>query len=144
VPNTESDIHTNVSDFLVNIEGFQDNHWESVAGMGISIEDIPLHEKKNQMENKPGRFNAKDITLTRRFGKDKDVIKWVNALKSGKVERKSGSIILRDAQEQEVFRYNFYDAWVKEYEGPDLSKGTHDNTLLTERVVLSVGDLELS
>lgn len=142
---TPSEEYVVASSFKVSIEGLQSQSFDTVAGMGVTFEDITQQaEKGNGMENRPGRFNANDITLTRRFKKDKELYNWVKDLKSGKPTRKSGSIIILDDEDKEVFRYNFTGSWIKAWHAPSLSKERHGNNLLTETVVLSVQNIEMA
>ncbi|MBI4403746.1 MAG: phage tail protein [Deltaproteobacteria bacterium] len=133
------------STFKVNIEGMQAQNFDTVDGIGVAFEDIAQQaEKENGMVNRPGRFTASDVTLTRRFKKDKEFHEWVKSLKQGKKVRRSGSIIVMDDEQKEVFRYNFTGAWPKHWSGPTLSKNREGNGILLERIVLSVQDIEMA
>jgi phage tail-like protein len=58
----------------------------------------------------------------------------------GKVERKSGSIILLDDAAQEVMRYNFFEAWPCKWKGFSLDgKGSDVNV---EEIELAVEKME--
>jgi len=136
--------YLSVSSFKVSLQGGTWETYESVSGMGLEMEDIPFQTDKNQMTNRPGRCNAHDIVLTRRFKKDKELYNWMKAVKEGKQERKTGSVILQDDQQKEVARFNFDKAWPKIWKAPSLSKDRGGNDILLETVVLSVSDLEMA
>ena len=134
----------NVSSFKVSIDGKNWEVYESVSGLGLSMEDIPFQADKNQLSNRPGRCNANDIVLTRRFRKDKELYDWMKSIKEGKKEVKSGSVVLMDDEYKEIVRFNFFDAWPKAWHGPSLSKQVGGNDTLLETVVLSVSDVEMA
>ncbi len=131
------------SSFKVSLDGVNWDVFDSVSGLGIHFEDIVFQSEKNQLLNRPGRFNASDITLTRRFKKDDQFFAWIKELKAGKQSRKSGSVILYDDESQEVCRFDFERAWPKSWSAPTLAKGPHGNDVLKEEIVLSVEDLTM-
>lgn len=133
-----------VSSFKVTIDGHNWSNYESVSGIGIDIEDISYQGDKNHLLNKPGRFNARDLVLSRRFKKDKELYAWMKDIKAGKPNRKSGSVILMDDADKEVVRFNFTEAWPKSWSGPTLSKDRSGNDILKEEIVLSVRDVEMN
>lgn len=133
-----------VSGFKVSIDGTNWQTFDHVSGIGIDMEDIPFQADKNQMLNRPGRFNARDLHLGRPFKKDKELYDWMKDIKAGKQTRKSGSVILLDDEEKEVVRFNFFGAWPKSWSGPVLSKDRSGNSILKEEIVLSVQDFEMA
>lgn len=136
--------YVNVTSFKVTIDGTNWSTYERVSGVGLDVEDVPFQSDKNIMFNRPGRTNARDITLVRRFKKDKELYNWMKEIKAGKQTRKSGSVILLDDEEKEVIRFNFFGAWPKAWSGPELSKDKAGNDILKEEVVLSVADVEMA
>ncbi len=134
------------SSFKVSIDGISDaEKFESVTGIGCHVEDIPFQGEENKgIENRPGRFSAFDISLSRRFKGDKGLYNWLNEVKQGKRTPKSGSIIVMDDEDKEVLRFNFFGAWPKSWLAPSLSKDATGNDVLLETVVLSVKDVEMA
>ena len=141
---TNTEEYVNVSSFTVSIDGLNWNTFESVNGLGVDVEDIAYQSEKNQMLNRPGRFNARDIHLVRRFKNDEALYRWLAEIKAGKQSRKSGSVILKDDEDHEVARFNFFGSWPKSWSGPHLTKDKNGNDLLKEEIVLSVQDLEMA
>lgn len=133
-----------VSSFSVNIDGMNWEVFEQVSGVGVDMEDIAFQSDKKMILNRPGRFNARDITLVRRFKKDKELYNWMKEIKEGKNTRKDGSVILYDDESNEVVRFNFFKAWPKSWSGPTLSKDRSGNDILREEIVLSVQDVEMA
>lgn len=134
----------NVSSFKVTIEGLQGDQFESVSGYGIDFEDVPYTAEKNSIGNKPGRKNARDIVLTRKFRQDKGLADWVAQIGNGEIKRKSGSIICQDRGGKQIAKFDFFEAWPKSWSGPTLSRDPSGNATALETIVLSVGDLRMS
>jgi phage tail-like protein len=131
------------SNFKVKIEGMNWDTFESVSGVGVDVEDIPFQTDKNSIENRPGRSNARDIILTRRFKKDKELYSWMKDVQNGKINRKSGSVALLDDEGKEIVRFNFENSWPKSWTPPTLSKAIGGNDTPMETIVLSVGHVEM-
>lgn len=55
---------------------------------------------------------------------------------SNNIQRRSISIILRDDAQNEVMRWNLYEAWPRKYVGPFLS-GTGNDIAIEELVIVS-------
>lgn len=140
----EQETYLTASSFEVKIEGMTSTQFETVSGLGISIEDISFQGKGNYIENRPGRSNATDITFTRRFRKDPELFAWLKDIKNGKFNTKSGSVILLNDEGKEVVRFNFEKAWPKIWNPPVLSKGVGGNDTPMETIVLSVQNLEIA
>ncbi|MCB0359929.1 MAG: phage tail protein, partial [Bdellovibrionales bacterium] len=104
----ETEEYLSVSSFKVSIDGMNWETFETVSGIGVDLEDISFQSDKKMMLNRPGRYNARDITLIRRFKKDRELYDWIKKIKDGKNERKSGSVILFDDEDTEVVRFNFF------------------------------------
>jgi phage tail-like protein len=142
---TEQEEFLTVSSFKVSIDGHTWEVYETVSGLGLEIEDLPFAGDKNVTWNRPGRCTARDITLVRRFKKDKELYTWFKDIKSGKTIRKSGSILLLNDEGSEVCRFNFFGAWPKSWSAPALSKDVRSgNDILKETIVLSVQDVEMA
>jgi phage tail-like protein len=131
-----------VSSFKVEIEGMESELFESVSGIGIDLEDMAFHGDK-RLNASPGRFDGRDITLVRRFKKDKALYEWLKAIKSGKELRRDGRVLLLDDEGKEVARFEFKGAWPKVWSGPSLSKDRKGEDVLKEEIVLSVQSVEM-
>jgi hypothetical protein len=81
---------------------------------------------------RPGRPTYGNITLTGPQGSGNALFEWYRRVLDGKVERKSGSVILLDRSGTEVARYNFFEAWPCQYSA----------TLASEQIELAVDRVE--
>src|SRR5688572_21569976 len=100
----------NVSSFKVSFGPGDGEVYESVAGLGLQIEDIVSQGERNLFNNRPGRCNASDLVLTRQYRKDNELYQWIKDTKEGKKRVKDGSVVLLDGQNNEVSRFNFSGA----------------------------------
>jgi phage tail-like protein len=108
--------------FLVEIDGLVVAGFSEVSGL----------QAETQIENyREGGVNdyvhklAKETTypnITLKKGiTDSDVLwKWHQDVVSGKIERRSGYIVLLDSEGNETWRWNFVDAYPAKWSGPDL------------------------
>lgn len=79
--------------------------------MGRRIDALEKLAAQRTIRKKPGRTTYANITLEARVGQNQELAAWWNEMASGKIDRKSGSIIYLDREGNEVLRYNFFEAW---------------------------------
>lgn len=133
------------TNFEVNIEGMQAKQFSEVDGLNISIESLPYQEgAMHVQQSKKGRTRYDDIILRRRFDGDKELIEWLQECSQKKVVKRSGSIILKDDDQQEVLRFNFTGGWPTSWKAPQFSTKQTDNDVAMETVSLSVETLEMA
>lgn len=130
--------------FKVSLENSEWDKFISVDGLGINFEVLTNNEGGgNTMELQPGRAVMNRITLTRRFRNDPTLMDWIKEIQEGKDTRKSGSIVLLDDEgKNEVVRFNFYQAFPCQWDGPNLNT-TNATEPATETVVLAIEDVSM-
>ena len=134
-----------ISNYEVKIDNVSAGSFIRVSGIGVDIEDVPAKDDAGKtIVNTPGSYNARDLTLTRRFSGDKSLYKWLEEVKTkgNQAKTRTGSIRLLNSEQKSVAQFDFEGAWVKAWQGPELTKDAQGNSILTETVVLSVGDLK--
>jgi phage tail-like protein len=129
--------------FTINIEGLPDCIWDSVDGIRLETEDIRYVEGQNQVTNRPGRVEAGNITLRRRFRKDPSLYNWIKEIKDGKKTRKAGTIFVHEDDGTKIFEFTFTNAFPKVWIAPTFTKEVGGANTLIETVVLSVSDVEM-
>jgi len=133
----------NTNHFEVNIEGLGAKNFVSVEGLGIHIEAITHKQGSDQVEqSRKGKVSYSDLVLTRQFDGDKEIYNWVKDCVQKQPVKKSGSVILRNDDGQEVMRWNFNKAWPVSYEPPSLSTN-ESGSVTVERIVVNVESLEM-
>jgi phage tail-like protein len=92
-----------------------------------------------------GILNPVEITLMKKLreGNQEDLSELENWFKGGSslANRKSGSIIFLDRQQNEIKRWNFKDGWISSFKRP---KGTADDDTdtLDFSLTITVSDIE--
>ena len=70
-----------------------------------------------------------------------DLWQWRKNIEDGKIDRRSGSIIILDQDgETEVARYNFYEAWPCKWFVPDMD--SEQSAMAIEKIELAVEKVE--
>ncbi len=114
--------------FLLEVEGV--NHGErkvvagfnSVAGGGVKVEKRDTTHGNDQFKtHAPGAIEFENITLSRGLTQNRDLLEWMNNILDGKMDRRSGSIILLNQDGTEVRRFEFFDAYPCSWAGPELN-----------------------
>lgn len=110
--------------FLVEIDGITQAGFQEVGGLDSTTAavdyrqgDDPNHVRK--LDGGLTTFSA--ITLKRGITVDDELWKWRKTVVDGKIERKNGSIVLRDETGAEKIRWNFVNAWPSKWTGPALN-----------------------
>lgn len=133
------------SNFEVNIEGLQSKQFSEVDGLGLAIENLPYQEGAMHIQqSKKGRTRYQDIVLKRRFDGDKEFVTWIQECSQKKVLKRSGSVILKDDDQQEVLRFNFTGGWPTAWRAPRFDSKTNESEVALEEITLSVETLEMA
>lgn len=135
--------HIGQYNFVVEIEGVTVGRFKAVEGLDSETEVIEYQDGDDlTLRKRPGRTKYSNVTLKRGYmdeGQDELWI-WRKKVIEGKVERKSGSVILQNDHGKNIVRYNFFEAWPCKWKGWDLDgKGTD---VVTEEVELAVEYIE--
>ncbi len=122
--------------FEVQIEDIIVAGFSEVSGLRIETEVYPIKEGgMNYFEYKlPKSTKFSDITFKRGIT-DWELYDWYLDVIYGNIERKSGSIILRDQEKKELLRWDFYEAYPVKWEGSTFS--STGNSIATETLVLT-------
>jgi phage tail-like protein len=113
--------------FLVEIDGITQAGFTECTGFGANTDPIEYREggETKTVRKLPGITKYPNITLKWGLTDSRELYDWYRDVVNGKIERRSGSIILNDLEGAEVARYNFFEAWPTKWDGPDFNaKGT--------------------
>jgi phage tail-like protein len=127
--------------FTIQIDGINRAAFHECSGFNSTIDVIEHREGGAIFPSKlPGLVKVGNVTLKRGITDDDQLYAWHQRAMAGDVERRNGSIVLRDRLGEETARWNFYDAWPTKWEGPALnSEGTD---VAIETLELAVERLE--
>lgn len=107
--------------FKIEIEGIVRGGFREASGLDSAQDPIEYREGTDKFltaRKLPGLNKYSNISLKWGITDDATLWEWRKKAIDGKVERKSGSIILfNDAQEEKV-RWNFRDGWPTKWTGP--------------------------
>jgi phage tail-like protein len=126
-----------IGDTRVIVGGFK-----SVSGMDSETEIIEFKQGNDMVvRKKPGRTTYANIVLERGYTATDDLWQWRKNIEDGKIDRRSGSIIILDNDGQtEVARYNFYEGWPCKWYVPDMD--ADKSSMAIEKVEIAVEKVE--
>jgi phage tail-like protein len=129
MPNRRKFDHIGNFNFKVEIEGVTTGAFRNVEGLDSETEVVEYQDGDDLiLRKRPGRTKYSNVTLKRGYVNTDELWQWRKKVIEGKVERKSGSIILCADDGTEVMRYNFFEAWPSKWKGFTLDgKGTDVN-----------------
>ncbi|MEE9351085.1 MAG: phage tail protein [Thiotrichaceae bacterium] len=112
MPNRRSHDPIGKHNFRVEIEGVTQGAFQRVEGVESVTEVIEYQDGDDLiLRKRPGRTSYSNIILRRGFVNTDELWLWRKAVIEGKIERKSGSVILLADDRSEIMRYNFFEAW---------------------------------
>jgi phage tail-like protein len=141
MPNRRAHDHIGAFNFKVEIEGVTVGAFFEVRNVESLTEVIEYQDGEDIiMRKRPGRTSYPNIVLRRGFINTDELWNWRKAVIDGKVERKSGSIILCGDDASEIMRFNFFEGWPCRYSLSSLN-GETDRTLF-EEIEIAVEKIE--
>ena len=134
--------------FLLEIQGIiNDNKvivggFKTVSGMDSQTEVIEFKQGNDTIvRKKPGRTTYSNIVLERGYTATDDLWQWRKNIEDGKIDRRSGSIIVLDQDGQtEVARYNFYEGWPCKWNVPDMNSDS--SAMAIEKIEIAIEKVE--
>jgi phage tail-like protein len=149
MPPARRDAPYSAFNFQVIVQGIADDGTSVKAAFkevaGLEVAQAPIEYRTGNMDiavtKLPGLKSFTNITCTRGATGDVEFWNWLKAGLDGQAQRKEGSIVLQDENQQEVMRWNFSGGWPCKYTGPsfDASK----NEVAMEKLEICVDALEL-
>ena len=133
--------HIGHYNFKVEIEGVTQAAFKNVEGLDAETEVIEYQDGDDiVLRKRPGRTKYSNIVLKRGYVASDELWKWRETVIKGKVERKSGSIILCNDTGNEVMRYNFFEAWPCRWKSLELNADAPGT--LVEEIEIAVEKIE--
>ena len=118
MPNRRDFDHLVSNKFKIEIEGVSAASFTSLDGIESKTDVIVFNNGDDMVTRKrPGRTSFSNLVLRRGYTNNDSLWMWYQAVISGKVERKSGSIISLADDGSEILRYNFFEAWPCRWKG---------------------------
>jgi phage tail-like protein len=134
--------------FLLEIQGIVNDNkiivggFKSLSGMDSETEIVEFKQGNDTVvRKKPGRTTYANIVLERGYTATDDLWQWRQNIENGKIDRRSGSIIILDQDGQtEVARYNFFEGWPCKWYVPDMSADS--SAMAIEKIEIAVEKVE--
>lgn len=119
--------------FLVEIDGITMAGFSECSGLGSETGVIEYREGGDiaGIRKIPGLTKFSPIVLKSGITKSRDLWNWRKAIVDGRIDRRSGSIILLDRERNPVVRWNFSNGWPSKWEGPHLKGKGNDVAIET-------------
>jgi phage tail-like protein len=125
--------------FTVEIQNVTVGRFKSVDGLDSETEVIEYQDGDDLiLRKRPGRTKYSNVILKRGYA-DKgmnELWEWRKKVMDGRVDRRSGSVILQNDNGEEVARYNFEGGWPCKWKGWDLDGKGSDTAV--EEIELAV------
>lgn len=143
MPNNRQFDHLFNGRFMVEIEGVTQGAFTACDGLEATVDVVRYAngERDNMAERKrPGRARYANIVLRRGVARSHELWDWFKAVADGRVERKAGSIIVCGDDGNELYRYNFFEAWPCRWKS--LVLRTDEPGTLVEELEMAVEKIE--
>ena len=115
--------------FKLMIEGVTEGHFTECSGLGITIDAVKYREAGNRqiVRRIPSQVDYEPVTLRYGLTQGRELWDWFLTGVQGAVERKNVSIVMLDSSgTEEVLRWDFVNAWLAQWKGPELNAMSHE------------------
>ncbi|MFW5896061.1 MAG: phage tail protein [archaeon] len=128
--------------YLIEINGIRAGGFSEVSGLDAEIQAIDYRNGDEDFVPRklPGIKQFPNIVLKRGIIGELDTFEWLRLGAIGQVDRREGTIVLRDEQRNEVMRWRFIRGWACKYMGPNLMGDS--NTVAIESIEICHEGLE--
>lgn len=143
MPNSRSFDHLFNGRFQIEIEGVTQGAFTACDGLEASVDVVRFadgSDKHNGERKRPGRARYANIVLRRGVTRGHELWDWFKAVTDGHIERRSGSVIVCGDDGNEIYRYNFFEAWPCRWKS--LVLRTDEPGTLIEELELAVEKIE--
>jgi phage tail-like protein len=125
--------------FRVEIDGITQAGFTECTGFEISTEPVEYREggMTTTVRKLPGQTKYGNITLKWGLTDSKDLYNWYRDVTNGKIERKTGSIVVLDVDGlTEKARWNFTDGWPTKYNPADMNAKANEVAIETLEIAI--------
>ncbi|MFD0676903.1 MULTISPECIES: phage tail protein [unclassified Paenibacillus] len=109
--------------FIVELDGLLVGGFSEVTGLQAETEVMPYNEGgvNDYVHYLPKQTKYQRIVLKRGITQASELWDWYEGVISGKIKRKSGSIILNNPAGKEICRWNFFESYPVKWIGPEMN-----------------------
>jgi phage tail-like protein len=119
--------------FVVEIDGITQAGFQEVSGLDSTQDPIEYREGNEILTPRklPGLNKYSNITLKWGITDTTELFDWRKKAEEGKVERKNGSVVLRNDAGEEKLRWNFREGWPTKLTWPSFNAGSNQIAITT-------------
>ncbi|MDD6968859.1 MAG: phage tail protein [Treponema sp.] len=130
--------------FFVEIDGIETARFQKCEGLEAETSVFEYEEGGGEVHRFKGRTRFPNIILEKGITDNDSLFNWFKdtCLKNKKLERKNGSVVLKDLQDNEVKRWNFFRAFPCRWIGPKLDY-KDPSTFAVERIEIAHEGIEV-
>lgn len=141
MPNRRPFDHIGAFNFLLEIEGVTQGQVSYVSGLTTRTDVVRFKDGADIIvRQRPGRSHSDNIIVRRGYNNSDELFDWYDKVRKGKVERKSGSVIIAGDDASEIARFNFFEAWPCRWSLSSLDGD--DSETLVEEIEIAVEKIE--
>lgn len=99
--------------FIVEIDGIVQASFLEVEGLNVTVEVIEYREGADPTSAMlmPGLPHYGPLILRNGLTKNNELLDWMEKTVGGRLERKNLSVVILNAEGNEIARYNVWNAW---------------------------------
>ncbi len=128
--------------FAIELDGILTTRFQKCSGLEVETEVFSYEEGGYGIRNFPSHTRFSNLILEKGINDNNELFNWYKQnIIERKIERKNGSIVLYNSNE-EVKRWNFFRALPVRWIGPKL-EAKFNNSLLVEKIEIAYESLEL-
>lgn len=130
--------------FQIEIEGIGTGSFRSVSGLSVETEVVEFREGGDTgfIRKVPGATKWPDLVLKRGFTGNTELYDWATVYqRTGNLIRRSGTIVMYEADGKPVATWKFTAGWPSKWDGPSLN--TSATEVAVETLVIVHEGLEL-
>ncbi|NLD47233.1 MAG: phage tail protein [Clostridiaceae bacterium] len=130
--------------FAIEIDGIETARFQKCEGLEAETSVIEIEEGGYGIHHFPGRTRYQNLILEKGINDNNELFNWYKQtlLEDRKIERKNGSIVLKNTENKEIKRWNFFRALPCRWIGPKLDYKNSDS-FAVERIDIAHEGLEV-
>lgn len=129
--------------FFVEIDGIETARFQKCEGLEAETESFEYEEGGGEVHHFQGRTRYPNLVLEKGINDNNELFNWFQSItKDEKVERKNGSIVLKNNDNEELKRWNFFRALPCRWIGPKLDAKDR-SSFAVERIEIAHEGIEV-
>lgn len=129
--------------FTVEIEGLETARFQKCEGLESETYVFEYEEGGGKIHHFQGRTRYPNLVLEKGINDNNELFNWYQSItKDEKIERKNGSIVLKNNDNEELKRWNFYRALPCRWIGPKLDAKDR-SSFAVERIEIAHEGIEV-